>query len=206
VEVVPPRQQPQDAGFDGGRQQLSKLRNFPSYLGFGSKHGFEMNLPDEQAASGGIAPSGEAIPERYVAFCDILGFSNRIMTDFEQTLNTYRKFGEALAGAPLQDVEVTIYSDSVLLVGESLPKVLTAVQMLWFFALAHDFMLRGAITKGHYWQLKKGNHLLVASDALVRAVKLEHSVGAPAVFIADDIEIPDSYYLSLLYYIFVIVT
>jgi hypothetical protein len=37
--------------------------------------------------------------------------------------------------------------------------------------------------------------MLVASDALVRAVKLERSVGVPAVVIADDIEIPDDFWL-----------
>lgn len=33
--------------------------------------------------------------------------------------------------------------------------------------------------------------MLVASDALVRAVKLERSVSVPAVVVADDVEIPD---------------
>jgi hypothetical protein len=37
--------------------------------------------------------------------------------------------------------------------------------------------------------------MLVASDALVRAVKLERSVGVPAVVIADDVEIPDGFWL-----------
>ena len=78
----------------------------------------------------------------------------------------------------------------------SLDKVLVAVQGLWFFALAKNFMIRGAITKGRYWELQQGNHLFVASDALVRAVQLEKSVGIPAVVIADDVEIPDNYWLA----------
>ena len=36
---------------------------------------------------------------------------------------------------------------------------------------------------------------MVASDALVRAVKLERSMGVPAVFVADDVEIPDDLWL-----------
>jgi hypothetical protein len=156
-----------------------------------------MNLVDEEnTAAGGASQPREVIPELYVAFCDILGFANRIANDFEGTLDTYRNFGQSLAGIPLQEVEVTIYSDAVLVVGESLSRVLSAVQTLWFIALAHDLMLRGAITKGRYWQLRQGNHLFVASDALVRAVKLEHSIGVPAVFIADDVEIPDNYWLA----------
>jgi len=38
--------------------------------------------------------------------------------------------------------------------------------------------------------------MLVASDALVRAVKLERSVGIPAVVIADDVAIPDQVRLN----------
>lgn len=37
--------------------------------------------------------------------------------------------------------------------------------------------------------------MMVASDALVRAVKLEKSIGVPAVFVADDVEIPDELWL-----------
>ena len=56
-------------------------------------------------------------------------------------------------------------------------------------------MLRGAVTQGKYWELRKGNHMLVASDALARAVKLERSIGIPAVVVSDDIEIPDAFWM-----------
>jgi hypothetical protein len=179
---------------DVGRSGPSKSHDFCLSFGYRRQQVLEMNIPDEQAASGRDAPSRNDVSKLYVAFCDVLGFSNRIMTDFDRTLDTYHKFGEILAELPIQGVEVTMYSDAVIVVGESLEKVLSAVQSLWFVAMAHDLMLRGAITQGRYWQLRKGNHLLIASDALVRAVKLEHSVGVPAVFIADDIEIPDYYW------------
>jgi hypothetical protein len=74
--------------------------------------------------------------------------------------------------------------------------VLSAAQGACFFALLEDLMLRGAITKGRYWEQRSGNSLLVASDALVRAVKLERLVSVPAVVIADDVEIPDEYWLA----------
>ena len=89
-----------------------------------------------------------------------------------------------------------MYSDAILITAMSLARVLQAAQGLWFFALANNFMIRGAITKGRYWEQRRGNDLLVASDALVRAVKLEKSVGIPAVVIADDVEIPDAYWLA----------
>ena len=135
---------------------------------------------------------------RYVAFCDILGFSNSILNDFDAALASYQALGEILASSEtsLEGVEATMYSDAVLITGESLPSVLRAVQNFWFFALMRDFMIRGAIAHGRYWVRRIGGHLFVASDALVRAVKLERSVGVPAVVIADDIEIPDSYWAA----------
>jgi len=86
-------------------------------------------------------------------------------------------------------------SDAVLITGKSLGPVSSAIQSLWFFALASDLMIRGAITKGRYWEQRQSNHVLVASDALVRAVKLERSVGIPAVVIADDVDIPDGFWV-----------
>lgn len=132
---------------------------------------------------------------RYVGFCDILGFSNRILTDFDGTLEIYKQFGASVSRLPIKEIQVTVYSDAILVTGESLGRVLAAVQALWFVALADDLMIRGAITKGHYWEQRQGNHLLVASDALVRAVKLERSIGVPAVVIADDVEISDEFWL-----------
>jgi hypothetical protein len=89
-----------------------------------------------------------------------------------------------------------MYSDAILVTGTSLAKVLRTVQNVWFFALAHNLMIRGAIAHGRYWAERRGSHLFVVSDALVRAVKLERSVGVPAVVIADDVEIPDTFWLA----------
>ena len=41
--------------------------------------------------------AGDGVSDtRYVGFCDILGFSNRILADFDKTLEVYRQFGSAL--------------------------------------------------------------------------------------------------------------
>jgi len=133
----------------------------------------------------------EGIADRFVGFCDILGFSNRILSDFDGTLETYKAFANIFTDVPFPDVETTIYSDAILVTGESLGRVVCAIQNIWFLASANDMMVRGAVTRGRYWVERKGNHMLVASDALARAVKLERSVGIPAVVIADDIEISD---------------
>jgi hypothetical protein len=135
------------------------------------------------------------IEERYVGFCDILGFSNRLLADFEGTLQLYKQFGSEIEMSSTGKVELSVYSDAVLVTGDSLPPVLTTIQGLWFFALQNDFMIRGAVTKGRYWEQRQEGRMLVASDALVRAVKLEKDVGVPAVVVADDVEIPDEIWL-----------
>lgn len=152
-------------------------------------------MPEEKNASSPV--TGDVITDnRYVGFCDILGFSNRILTNFDGTLGTYKAFGELMSVMPFsKEVEVTMYSDAILVAGNSLGRVLSTIQNLWFIALANDLMIRGAITKGRYWEQRQRNHMLVASDALVRAVKLEKSVGVPAVVVADDVEIPDEFWL-----------
>jgi len=137
----------------------------------------------------------EGIEERYVGYCDILGFSNRIMTDFDGTLKIYKDFAGTFSKMPANEAEVTMYSDAILVTGASLAQVASRFQNLLFIALANDLMVRGAIAKGRYWQRRQDNHMLVASDALVRAVKLERAVGVPAVVFADDIAIPDEVWL-----------
>ncbi len=155
-------------------------------------------MPEENASPASPVP-GEPPPggvsDRYVGFCDILGFSNRILSDFDGTVELYKRFGDTISGFSFKEIEITMYSDAVLIAGKSLGPVSSAIQSLWFFALASDLMLRGAITKGRYWEQRQGNHMLVASEALVHAVKLEKSVGVPAVVIADDIEIPDGFWV-----------
>jgi hypothetical protein len=141
-------------------------------------------------------PENVDVQVRYVAFCDILGFSNRVLADFDGTLRVYQEFGTQMSNFSPNEVQATMYSDAILITATSLAPALVAVQHLWFLALANDLMIRGAIAKGRYWEQRQGNHLLVASDALVRAVKLEKSVGVPAVVIADDVEIPDNYWLT----------
>jgi hypothetical protein len=161
-------------------------------------------MPEESASPASPVPTEpppDGTSDRYVGFCDILGFSNRIQTDFDGTLDIYKRFGETFSSFSangITGVEVTIYSDAVLINGASLGPVAAAIQNLWFIALGNDLMIRGAITRGRYWEQRQGNHMFVASDALVRAVKLERSVGIPAVVVADDIEIPDQFWFQRL--------
>lgn len=134
--------------------------------------------------------------QKYVAFCDILGFSQKIMKDFDVALKMYENFCNYIAeNGVTKDVDITIYSDAILVTSDTLESVATAVQILWFLALRNNFMLRGGISHGRYWEKRSGNHFFVVSDALIRAVNLEKSVGVPAIVIADDIKISDEKWL-----------
>jgi hypothetical protein len=134
--------------------------------------------------------SPRSTSERFVAFCDILGFSDQIEKDFDQALDAYDTFVSFIEKLDLKDVDVCIYSDAVLISAEKLDSVIMAVNVLWFSAQAHFFIIRGGIAKGRYWERRAGKNLYMASDALVRAVRIEREVKFPMVAIDDDIEIP----------------
>jgi hypothetical protein len=143
-------------------------------------------------------PSTEEIQEpiiekKYVAFCDILGFSAAVTKDIKATISLYREFiNHALnASSNIDKAKITIYSDAILIVGDNLAPVLSTIQQLWFAALSHDYLIRGGVAFGDYWSEEKDGHFFVVSDALVQAVNLEASVSIPAVVLADDIEIPE---------------
>lgn len=144
--------------------------------------------------SNAAADAVEDISMKYVAFCDILGFSNKIATDFDETLKIYRQFGDRLEPTLFGNVRMTMYSDAILLTADELWPLLSAVQVLWFIALTENLMLRGGIAYGKYWERRQGDHMMVVSDALVRAVKIEGMVGVPAVVLADDINLDLSYW------------
>ncbi|HVV94829.1 MAG TPA: hypothetical protein VHD15_15565 [Hyphomicrobiales bacterium] len=147
-----------------------------------------MELSEEE-----ISPPAE---QRYVAFCDILGFSNRIISDFSGTVRLYNEFAKFIAGADYIKADVTIYSDSIIVSSLSLVDVIQAVNALWFIAQTHFVIIRGGIAYGRYWQISQDKHMFVVSDALVHAVKIEKSVGFPMVMIADNIDIPLNLWVS----------
>lgn len=152
-----------------------------------------MTTDDQTAPNTDPQVEIEPTQERYVAFCDILGFSDMALYEFDETLEATKKLAGLISNMDLIkfNAKITMYSDSILVVGKNLIDVLRAVQGIWFFALASDFMIRGAITKGRYWETRTDKNLFVVSDALVRAVKLEKQVSVPAVVIADDVDIPE---------------
>lgn len=132
----------------------------------------------------------EDVSNRYVAFCDVLGFSNAVETRFEQTISLYKEYMSRIKDWPFpQKVQVSVYSDSILMVCEELAPILYAVQSLWFATLTQDWMIRGGIAYGKYWEDRSDGNLFVVSDALVRAVRLESQVRVPGVAISPEVDL-----------------
>nr|DAG78682.1 MAG TPA: hydrolase [Caudoviricetes sp.] len=138
-------------------------------------------------------PPDAAAGHKFVAFIDILGFSNRVLHDPEGVLEAYQQFCESILDSPSQlPVEATVYSDAVMLVADNLWAILHAANSVWFFALTRNLVIRGGISYGRYYSKKHDMGLMVVSDALVRAVQLEKDIGVPAVALDDTIFLPDA--------------
>ena len=127
-------------------------------------------------------------PMKYVGFCDVLGFSSAILTDFDATIALYRAFRDDVQSLPfLERAQVTVYSDSILVVSDELPAVLHTIVSLNRAALMQGWLIRGGVAYGKYWEEKENGNLFVVSDALVKAVALEKSVKIPAVVVSEEI-------------------
>ncbi|MGS1072374.1 hypothetical protein [Burkholderia glumae] len=153
--------------------------------------------PDQTSENLSADEIDEHIANKYVAFCDILGFSAKIANNFEETLRVYRSFGERLDPELIKSgVKLTMYSDAILLTCDELAPLLSTAQVLWFIALTENLMLRGGVAYGRYWERRQGDHLMVVSDALAAAVKIEGMVGVPAIALSDDIKIPLDFWIA----------
>ena len=129
----------------------------------------------------------------YNSFCDILGFSSAIENNFEATTEIYMNLkSEILEIVKIPEVEVSIYSDAILVVGNELSGVVHAVKQIYWFCLLHDLLIRGGIAYGKHWSNVEGNSILILSEALVKAVKIEKTIKLPIIAVSDEIEIPTS--------------
>jgi hypothetical protein len=135
-------------------------------------------------------PLFRSVRKRYVAFCDVLGFANAVETRFAETIEVYIEFMERMRNWPFPaKAEVSVYSDSILIVSDELPAVINAVKNLWFATLTQHWLIRGGIAYGNYWETRENGNLFVVSDALVRAVRLESTVSVPAVAFSPEVDL-----------------
>jgi hypothetical protein len=137
------------------------------------------------------------ISEKYVAFVDILGFSSRVLNNFEGFLVSFEqllKSTKLIEEMRPDTVKVTVYSDSYLLVSNSLGPLVAAVQALHMQTLFWDCLIRGGIAHGRHIEVSRPPNLLVASEALIRAVAIEKTIRFPCVAIHPEIVIPDDWW------------
>lgn len=137
------------------------------------------------------------VSNKYVAFCDVLGFSHAVENHFDATIRLYKEFKDRIAEWPFPEkANVSVYSDSILIVCDELPPLLYAVQSLWFATLTQDWLIRGGIAYGKYWEERSNGNLFVVSDALVRAVRLESTVKVPSVVLSPEVVAPLSAWVA----------
>jgi hypothetical protein len=136
------------------------------------------------------------VEEKYVAFVDILGFSNNVLRSFDALLDTY---DNVLRGLQLlkdirPEVKLSIYSDSFLLVSSKLGPLIGATQALHMQTLFWDCLVRGGIAYGKHFESSSPPHLFMISEAVVKAVAIEKAIRYPCVALHPDIEVPDEWW------------
>ena len=136
------------------------------------------------------------IVEKYVVFADILGFGSRVIDDYDKTLDIYEQVLEApeVISWLTPEIQVSIYSDSFILVSVDLDRLIDATRMLYMVTLKSGLLVRGGIAKGKHIESLQSSRLHMVSEALVKAVKLEKEIKFPCLGIHPDIEIPDEWW------------
>lgn len=135
------------------------------------------------------------IENKYVAFCDILGFSNSVISEFEEIAERYNQFKEEVKGHGFLSLKISIYSDSIMIVGNDLIEVCQVVQILLWTTLRYDWIVRGGIGFGKHWKESDDNNLYVVSEALVKAVTIEKTIKHPIIAISDEINLGLEYWI-----------
>ena len=139
------------------------------------------------------------VKEMYVAFVDVLGFSSNIIHDFHSLLQTYENMLSYLhiTESMHPEVKLFIFSDSFLLVSETLGPLILKVQALLMQTLFSDFLVRGGIAYGKHLESNSPPHLFMVSEAVVKAVSIEKSIKNPCIAIHPDIEISDDWWCGI---------
>jgi hypothetical protein len=134
----------------------------------------------------------EDAEEKFVAVIDILGFSSKVLGDFEQSLDVFENVISRTDSITdvIKDVEIRIYSDSYIITGETFGRVVAATQVILWRTLMEDLLVRGGIAKGQHIDIADSKNLYMVSEAVARASAVEKTVKYPCVAIHPDLEIP----------------
>jgi hypothetical protein len=135
----------------------------------------------------------DQVSGRYCAFIDILGFGAATENDLPSVLTMYEVLLDnvdyVLTAKP--PVQVTVYSDSFILVSPILAPLIASVRTLLFILMLNNCLSRGGIAYGEHAEGEKAGTKLIISAGISKAVKLEKEVKWPCVALHPDLPIPD---------------
>lgn len=142
-------------------------------------------------------PLKNVVPEnKYVAFIDILGFSNQVLEKFDKITEIYQEIIDSVRIVEVvkNDVSIQIYSDSILLSSTDLNPLTLVVNTILMQTLRNGFLVRGGIGYGQHIEVYKGPNFYVISQALVHAAAVEKSIKHPCVAFHKSVHIPEEYW------------
>jgi hypothetical protein len=133
---------------------------------------------------------------KYVALIDVLGFSSRVLADFDSALGTFERVLEstALVNDLIEEVDLRVYSDSFLLVSDSFDRIVAAAQGVLRQTLSNDYLVRGGIAYGRHFDESRPPNTYLVSEAVVKAAMVEKSVKFPCVAIHPDIAVAEDWW------------
>jgi len=138
--------------------------------------------------------------EGYVAFIDILGLSTYISNE-ENANGTYdlfefvKKFCYLFNTSPDLKINVSFFSDSIVLTADELKKLVVPIYMAEFYLKDKlDLLFRGGICYGKYYH----DNGVTFGPAVVSAYKLEGKANYSRILLDEGIEISEE--KSILFY------
>jgi len=134
--------------------------------------------------------------EKYVAFIDVLGFSSRVLANFDSALDTFEQVlkSTSLVNELIEEVEVQVYSDSFILVSDSFERIVAASQGILRQTLCNDYLVRGGIAYGKHLDQSRPPDTYMVSEAVVKAAMVEKSVKFPCVAVHPDVKIEEEWW------------
>jgi hypothetical protein len=139
-------------------------------------------------------PFAGKVPDlKYVAFIDILGFSDFVKNKFDRMIIAYQNILEHWKEIDKDyyypDVSIRIYSDSILLSSSDFIKIVGAINLLHMVTLSENFLIRGGVGFGKHIEVIDNDNFYVLSHALIDAATIEKTIKYPCVAISPSMNV-----------------
>ena len=163
----------------------------PQGAGLRFNHDLVEGLREPYRPFAGLEPQ-----ECYVAFLDILGFSDAVRTRFEEILQIYEHLLDKLRilRAVEIGVRIDVVSDAVVLTSGSLDALLSMCKYAQAITLLENCLVRGGVGFGKHVDVQDGDSRYIVSQALVHAVAIEKKIRWPCVAIDERIPLSLKYW------------